>query len=91
MATFDTPRTATMAAFLKRESHRVVGLSIEPDGIFIYTNSDEWCDDAGAGTWREDSETAVIKDFYATVQRPRDYDDKERPPVDLTELNKLFS
>ena len=71
MSDFATPKTKTMVAFLKRESHRVVGLSIECDGVFIYTNSDEWCDDAGAGTFRDDSETAAIKLFYATVQRPR--------------------
>lgn len=66
---FDTPTTKAMVAFLKREKDRVVGLSIEPDGVFIYTNSDEWCDDAGAGTFREDSETAAIRAFYERVQK----------------------
>lgn len=66
---FDTPKTKAMREFLKREASRVVGLSIEPDGVFIYTNSREWCDDAGAGTWRADSETAAIRAFYETVRK----------------------
>lgn len=66
--TFDTPKTKAMREFLKRESNRVVGLSIEADGVFIYTNSSEWCDDCGSGTFREDSETAAIKKFYERVR-----------------------
>ena len=65
---FDTPRTKSMQNFLQREAHRVTGLSIEPDGVFIYTDSSQWCDDAGAGTFRADSETAAIKRFYELVQ-----------------------
>ena len=65
---FDTPRTKAMRQFLKREAGRVTGLSIEPDGVFIYTDSAQWCDDAGAGTFRADSETAAIKRFYEMVQ-----------------------
>ena len=68
---FDKPRTIAMATFLDRErrSGRVVGLSIEADGVFIYTRSSEWCDDAGSGTFRADSETAAIKRFYQRVRR----------------------
>lgn len=67
---YDTPRTKTLARFLEREApHRVTGLSIEPDGVFIYTDSSVWCDDAGAGTFREDSETAAVRKFYERVQR----------------------
>lgn len=66
---FDRPKTKVMRKFLEREKNRVVGLSIEDDGVFIYTNSWEWCDDQGAGTFRADSETAAIKDFYANVQK----------------------
>lgn len=61
-----------MRKFLQQEyniNHRVVGLSIEEDGVFIYTNSWEWCDDAGSGTFRGDTETQAIKNFYARVQR----------------------
>mgnify|MGYP001228294683 CR=1 FL=1 len=72
MATFDAPTTKSMRAFIEKEgpqgTGRVVSLSIEPDGVFIFTNSDEWCDDAGAGTFREDSETAAIRSFYANVR-----------------------
>lgn len=64
---FDKPKTKAMKAFLEKEKHRVVGLSIEVDGVFIYTRSHEWCDDHGAGTFRADSETAAIKKFYERV------------------------
>jgi len=67
--TFARPRTAAMRQFLQKEAHRVVGLSIEADGVFIYTRSAEWCDDSGSGTFRADSETAAIKKFYARVRR----------------------
>lgn len=66
---FDTPTTKAMIAFLKRERGRVTGLSVEDDGVFIYTDSNEWCDDAGAGTFRGDSETQAIRRFYDRVQR----------------------
>lgn len=68
MQSFDHPKTKAMRDFLEKERHRVVGLSIEPDGVFIYTNSSEWCDDAGAGTFRGDSETKAIRNFYDWVQ-----------------------
>lgn len=71
---FYAPKTRAMRNFLAKEgptgSGRVVGTSHEPDGVFIYTNSVEWCDDAGSGTFRADSETAAIKTFYLRVQKP---------------------
>lgn len=67
---YDTPSTKSMERFLAKEApHRVTGLSIEPDGVFIYTDSAQWCDDAGSGTFRADSETAAIKQFYELVQK----------------------
>ena len=69
LSQFDNPRTKAMRTFLRRERHRVVGLSIEPDGVFIYTDSAEWCDDAGSGAFRGDSETAAIRRFYEMVQK----------------------
>lgn len=70
---FDTPRTATMWRFLQAEgpagTGRIVGLSIEPDGVFLYTCSADWCDDAGSGTFRGDSETAAIERFKRRVRR----------------------
>lgn len=67
---FDTPRTATMRRFLAAERERVTGLSIEPpDGVFIYTDSAEWCDDSGSGTFRGDSETDAIRVFRERVRR----------------------
>lgn len=66
----DAPKTKAMKRFLERERHRVVDLSIEgDDGVFIYTRSAEWCDDAGSGTFRGDSETDAIRRFYDRVRR----------------------
>lgn len=71
---FDNPRSKAMKNFLAKEgpkgTGRVVGMSIElPDGVFIYTKSSEWCDDAGSGTFRGDSETDAIKQFKRNVRR----------------------
>lgn len=66
---FDRPKTKAMIRFLEKEKGRVTGLSIEDDGVFIYTNSNEWCDDSGSGTFRDDSETKAIKRFYERVQK----------------------
>lgn len=66
---WDTPRTKSMKRFLEKEKHRIVGMTIEGDGVFIYTRSHEWCDDNGSGTFRGDSETAAVKRFYARVRR----------------------
>ena len=72
MAACDAPATKAMRAFIAKEgpvgAGRVVSLTIEPDGVFIYTKSAEWCDDAGAGTFREDSEIAAIRSFYENVR-----------------------
>jgi hypothetical protein len=64
---FDQPKTKAMQSFLAKEKDRVTGLSIEDDGVFIYTNSSQWCDDAGSGTFRGDTETKAIGAFYARV------------------------
>lgn len=77
MPAFDKPKTKALAAFLAKEartaanpSGRVVGLSIEgDDGVFIYTESAEWCDDNGSGTFRGDTETDAIKRFRERVRR----------------------
>jgi hypothetical protein len=72
MSFFDTPRTRTLRKFIDHEgpngTGRVTGLSIEADGVFIYTDSSLWCDDSGAGTFRGDSETAAIRRFYERVR-----------------------
>lgn len=66
----DRPRTKAMKAFLEKEKHRVVDLSLKgDDDVFIYTRSVEWCDDAGSGTFRGSSETDAIKVFYSCVRR----------------------
>lgn len=70
---FDKPKTAALSAFIESEgpngTGRVVGLSIEGDGVFIYTNSHEWCDDSGSGTFRGDSETDAIRKFRKRVRK----------------------
>ena len=53
---------------LIEKDERIVAYTIEPDGCFIYTNSDEWCDDAGAGTFRGDTVTEAIKEYKTYVQ-----------------------
>jgi hypothetical protein len=58
-----------MKAFLEKEKHRVVDLSLEgDDGVFIYTRSAEWCDDSGSGTFRGNSETDAIRVFYDRIR-----------------------
>lgn len=58
-----------MKRFLQKESDRVVDLSLEPDGVFIYTDSDKWSDCHGAGTFRGDTETGAIKRFYDMIRQ----------------------
>jgi hypothetical protein len=72
MFVFDQPKTKTMVDFLAKEKDRVVGLSIEEDGVFIYTKTVEWHDGSLAGTFRGDSETAAIKAFYRNVTKTSD-------------------
>lgn len=71
--TFDRPKTKALRDLIAKEgplgTERIMGLSIEPDGVFIYTNSAEWCDDAGSGTFRGETETAAVRRFLARVQR----------------------
>lgn len=64
---FDHPKTKALQALIVKDA-RITGLSIEGDGVFIYTNSAEWCDDNGAGTFRGDSETAAIRRFKSRVR-----------------------
>ena len=69
---FDKPKTEVMRRFLSKEgpagTGRIVGLSIEEDGVFLYTRSSRWCDDSGSGTFRGDSETAAIRKFADRVR-----------------------
>ena len=67
---FGQIKTKKFAAFLEKEKARVVDYSIEgDDGVFIYTKSDEWCDDAGSGTFRGDTEGKAIEAFYERVPK----------------------
>lgn len=77
---FDKPKTKAMSRFLEKEAGRVTGLSIElPDGVFIYTDSAQWCDDAGSGTFRGDSETDAIRVFYERVRKSNGDPDYPQP------------
>jgi hypothetical protein len=96
---FSTPKTKAMQKLLETDD-RITGLSIEPDGVFIYTDSSKWSDDAGAGTFTGKSETAAIKDFKdsvrkaaappqeTTVKRAKDFKDTGNYDVTLTDGTK---
>ena len=62
-------KTKALRDFIAANSVRLKGISIEQDGVFIYTDSSLWCDDAGAGTFRGATATAAIKRFYANVRQ----------------------
>lgn len=57
-------------ANLVEKDHRITDFSDETDsdGFFIYTNSSEWCDDSGSGTFRGDTVTEAIARFKDRVQ-----------------------
>ena len=55
--------------FLKKEEKRVTSYSIESDGIFIYTDSSNWCDCHGSGTFRGDTPKEAIANFYKRVRK----------------------
>lgn len=61
-------KTKTLRKLLETDD-RIVGFTKEPDGTFIYTNSREWDDGNGAGTFREDTETAAVKKYKERVTR----------------------
>ena len=62
-------KTKAMQRFLEKEADRVVDFYHEGDSVFIHTNSDEWADENGSGTFVAESETAAIKKFYDRVRR----------------------
>lgn len=47
---------------------RIVGFSIEEDGVFIYTESAKWDDGSGSGTFRGDNATEAIRYYRENVQ-----------------------
>ncbi len=65
---YSQPKTKALRDLIARDK-RIAGLSIEADGVFIYTDSAKWCDGSGSGTFRGDSETAAIKRFRARVMK----------------------
>jgi hypothetical protein len=84
--TFDRPRTKALRDLIAKEgplgTDRITGLSIEPDGVFIYTISSVWCDEAGSGTFRGDTETGAVRRFRERVRpatRPAGCVDPRRP------------
>lgn len=73
----EAARTKTLRRLLETDM-RIVGFTIEPDGVFIYTNSAEWCEamNPGCGTWRADTETAAVRDFLSSVTDARKYEEE---------------
>jgi hypothetical protein len=67
----EAARTKTLRKLLETDA-RIVGFTIEDDGVFIYTNSDEWCSSGGGGTWRADTETGAVRDFLGDVYKRED-------------------
>lgn len=62
-------KTAALRNLIQKDK-RIVAFSIEgDDGVFIYTNSNEWCDDSGSGTFHGSSEGAAVKNFLRNVQK----------------------
>jgi len=70
---FDKPKTKAMIDLIEKEgpkgTGRLIGLSIEHDGVWLYTESSEWCDDHGAGSFRGDTETEAVKNFKSRVTK----------------------
>lgn len=58
----------TLRRLIEKDT-RIVAFTIEPDGCFIYTNTAEWDDGNGCGTFREDTVTAAIKSYKRDVTR----------------------
>lgn len=72
LASYSSPMSAIRTKALRRlveSDHRIEAFTIEDDGVFIYTNTAEWDDGNGAGTFRGDSETAAVRYFLRTVTR----------------------
>lgn len=65
---FSKPKTKALAALIAKDK-RIEGLSIECDGVFIYTNSAEWDDGDGSGTFRGDNETQAIKLYKERITK----------------------
>lgn len=69
---FSKPKTKALAALIAKDK-RIVGLSIERDtdgfDVFIYTNSAEWDDGNGSGTFRGDNETQAFKWYKENVTK----------------------
>lgn len=58
----------SLQKLLEKDS-RIVGFTIEADGVFIYTNSALWHDGNGAGTFRGDTVTCAIKRYKDNVTK----------------------
>ena len=47
---------------------RVIAISVEEDGVFIYTETSKWDDGNGSGTFRGDNISEAIRWYKANVQ-----------------------
>lgn len=60
-------KTKTLRKLLLKDK-RIIGFTSEGrDGVFIYTDSAFWCDDAGSGTFRGNTEAQAARNFKAWV------------------------
>jgi hypothetical protein len=70
---FSAPKSKTLKNLIEKEgpngTGRIIGLSIEDDGVFIYTNSADWDDGNGSGTFRADTECGAVNRFKSNVTR----------------------
>lgn len=59
---------ARLRALIEKDA-RIVGFTVEPDGVFIYTNSAEWDNGNGAGTFRGDTAAEAMRRYKQDVTR----------------------
>lgn len=72
LASYSDPMSAIKTKALRNlveKDERIVAFTSEQDGVFIYTNTAEWDDGNGAGTFRGDTETGAVKRYKDNVTK----------------------
>ena len=64
-----TIKTKALQAFLKANSHRITNVTIDSDGVWLFTDSSHWHDGNSSGTFRGDSEAAAIRKFNDRITK----------------------
>ena len=67
-----TIKTKALQAFIKANSHRVTRVTIDSDGVWLFTDNSKWCDDHGSGTFRGDSEAAAMRRFNDRITKAQE-------------------